>query len=186
MTFSPDGLTLATGGADGSTRLWDVRTQLPIAAPFAQRDRIYAVKFAADGRHVLSTSHTGDTRVWPLPMSAQGDSKWLTQRLQLWTAKRLGEDREMSHLSPDDWRQLKYEVDPESALSGRSNALDHRLTDIEWHEARYRDSIQDEDDFGARWHLDRLIALEPDRELHQTRRLRLPGVPESRTLNLHR
>jgi WD40 repeat protein len=68
MAFSPIGQILATGGPDGTTRLWDL--QDPTAAPQLLSGQegegpVISVAFSPDGQHLASTSPDA-TRLWDL------------------------------------------------------------------------------------------------------------------------
>ena len=53
-SLSANGRTLATGGPDGTIRLWDLRTQQPIGAPLpGVPNRQVAPQFTPDGGHLL-------------------------------------------------------------------------------------------------------------------------------------
>ncbi|MGC5011813.1 WD40 repeat domain-containing serine/threonine protein kinase [Streptosporangium sp. DT93] len=63
VTFSPDGHTLATASADGTARLWDVRTRRPIGTPLTGHvNAVESVAFSPDGRTLATAS--GDRTVW--------------------------------------------------------------------------------------------------------------------------
>ena len=82
IRFSPDGAFFATGsgegrilqdvmipqgGDDASIRLWDARTDTPLAVSTARRGRITDLCFAHDVRTLYSTDMDGSLAAWRLP-----------------------------------------------------------------------------------------------------------------------
>ncbi len=67
VTFSPDGQTLASGSADNTVRLWDLRQ--PTAAPRVLRGHenwVYSIAFSPDGQTLASGSEDKTVRLWNL------------------------------------------------------------------------------------------------------------------------
>jgi len=62
MQFSPNGKWIATGGADGLTKVWD-RTGRLVHIFGDQNDLITAVRFDPTGRHLVTTSRDGSARI---------------------------------------------------------------------------------------------------------------------------
>jgi WD40 repeat protein len=64
LAFSPDGKTLAAGGADRVIWLWDLASGKPSDAPAGHRAAVTRVVFSPDGRRVASAGQDGTVRLW--------------------------------------------------------------------------------------------------------------------------
>jgi WD40 repeat protein len=65
VAFSPDDKTLATPGADGSVRLWDVATHRQLGLPcIGHTDAVLSVAFSPDGKVLASGSADNSVRLW--------------------------------------------------------------------------------------------------------------------------
>jgi WD40 repeat protein len=65
VAFSPDGLRIAAGGADGTIWLWDAAAGQPIGQPLRGHQKIVtSVAFSPDGTRIASSSMDNTVRLW--------------------------------------------------------------------------------------------------------------------------
>jgi WD40 repeat protein len=66
--YSPDGRSILSGSADGSLRLWDVKSGEEIAEQPAHGSPISVCAVSTDGRHVVSGSVDKTLKVWDVEL----------------------------------------------------------------------------------------------------------------------
>ena len=62
--FSPDGTFLLTAGADGSARVWDVRTGALVLSMAAHDTGANRAKYTPDGLRIITSGTDGLSKVW--------------------------------------------------------------------------------------------------------------------------
>ena len=72
LAFNADGTMIATASEDGTVRLWDGETGLPIGPSFEHRGAVCAVVFDADNRRLATASQDGTARCWRVPAPITG------------------------------------------------------------------------------------------------------------------
>jgi WD40 repeat protein len=78
VAFAPDGKTLATGGRDGTVRLWDAATGKEIEEFTIPKGEITSVAFSPDGQILAASSS-----------SRSGDNKKTGGEIRLWDLRKM-------------------------------------------------------------------------------------------------
>lgn len=88
IEFDKDGNLLASAGLDGMVRVWEIQTKTELIR-FGFRDRVIALRFAADGKSVLAIDRRGQLSEWPVGYQDPADEA--CRALQ-------------RNLTPEEWR----------------------------------------------------------------------------------
>jgi hypothetical protein len=71
VTFSGDGLRLASASADGTVKVWDARSGAELLTLRGHGGPVSSVSFSADGRRIATASGDGTVKVWDARGSAE-------------------------------------------------------------------------------------------------------------------
>lgn len=108
LAFNYNGRWVATGSQDGTARVWDSYTGMPLTSSLGHPDQVSQVAFSQDGQ-VLATLSGSVVTLWNL---APNDTPaW---KLQLQTEVDTGQvldGHQVRVLTPEEWQQRKVELD---------------------------------------------------------------------------
>jgi tetratricopeptide (TPR) repeat protein len=160
VAFNPDGRTVLTGSRDKTARLWEAASGQPLAT-LRHGSYVLAVAFSPDGRTVLTGSgdfskRRGEARLWKVVTPAPDQP----QQLQAWVRWQTG-------LAFDD-RRVLLPLSPEQRLRSWQKLQqvggDWRvpISAHQWHRAEADAADRGENWFAALFHLQRLLALQPN------------------------
>ena len=64
MAFSPDSKRIAAGFEDGTARVYDARTLLPLSPLMDHSKPIVRILFSPNGNQIVTVSNNGPMRLW--------------------------------------------------------------------------------------------------------------------------
>lgn len=107
VVLSPDGTTLASGGADKVIRLWNAVDGKLVKELKADSDDVFCLVFSADGKSLFSADFKGIVRQWDVATAAV---------LKTWTAGSLAKSDRLQDIG--GIRALRLSDDGKSLLVG--------------------------------------------------------------------
>src|SRR5581483_5484429 len=76
VAYPAAGPLVATGGTDGTARIWNARDGRQLLVLHGHHATVGALDFTPDGQRLVTASEDGTVRVWKI--SAEGSRDWLT------------------------------------------------------------------------------------------------------------
>ena len=108
--FSPDGKRFATGSRDGTARVWDVNSGLPLTPPLWHGAGVCSVCFLPDGLRLFTASHDGSVRIWDVPVVPEVVPAWAAKLPRILAGELAEKERENPFAALNLWAQMQAEL----------------------------------------------------------------------------
>jgi WD40 repeat protein/tetratricopeptide (TPR) repeat protein/predicted Ser/Thr protein kinase len=157
VTFSPDSVRLATAGNDRTARVWDTVVGTALTPPLEHPHAVLGVRFSPDGHSLITTTSVGRQRTWDLPTDERPIGE-LVELSRLLAGSYIARSGAYMPVALEGqlalWARLRGKQPEFIAATG---------TEVnEWHRRRAEECEAEHRWKGTLWHVDRLIAAEPD------------------------
>jgi tetratricopeptide (TPR) repeat protein len=159
--FTPDGRFALTTGKDQMARLWEWHTGKPVAPPFPLGGWGWSALVTPDGRYAVVAG--GAPALWAFDLTdlaepADLDADELCRIGEVLSGQRLHEGSDLAALTTDEWlerwRSFRARHPKSAMLEPPDAAVWHRRQAEAFAAARRWPAVT--------WHLDRLIAAQPE------------------------
>jgi WD40 repeat protein/tetratricopeptide (TPR) repeat protein len=159
LAFSPDGGLVLTGSDDHTARLWDAATGIPVGRPLEHSGKVIALAFHPDGCLAATASADRGVRLWDIPVRIEGSALQLARWAEVTTGLELDAKGGVRKLDESTLAERRKELD---RLGVPQNAASRFAQGPEWHVRVAMNCLTNGQWFAAAWHLDRVLAAEPD------------------------
>jgi tetratricopeptide (TPR) repeat protein len=171
VTFSPDGRVILTGSDDRTARFWAAATGRPLGPPLPHQAEVWGVAISLDGRTALTGSQDRAARLWTVPIPAEGEPERVLLAVQVHTGLEFDEHGTVRPLGAEAWAERRRQLEDQGG-----SPFAPRFSLADWHDHAAEEGEQTGHSFMARWHLDRLIAAQPDEASLRSRRARVAAA----------
>jgi Flp pilus assembly protein TadD len=158
--FSPSGAILATASSDGTIRFWDAATSRLVGPPISAGADFTTLAFHPDGTLLAATGRFASPTLWRVPAAVSGTAARIRDWTRYLTTMELDATDAARGLSAGDWERAASELESQGGLPELS--LPANESEKSWHDRESAQSLRQARWFSACWHLDRLIAMEPN------------------------
>jgi WD40 repeat protein/Flp pilus assembly protein TadD len=159
LAFGPDSRLVMTGSDDGTARLWDVAAGVPVGQPLEHDGKVTKVAFSPDGRLVATAGPDRAVRLWDVPAPVRGTPAQIALWVQTATGLELDAVGAVRKLDEPGLALRRRGLD---RLGVPENAVPPFARGSEWHLRLAMSCLNNGQWFAAEWHLDRLLAAEPN------------------------
>jgi WD40 repeat protein len=168
VAYSPDGRRIASASGDQSLKVWDAATGRELLTLSGHTNLVQGVAYSPDGRRIASAGDDGTVKVWDAATGLEA----LTIRGAYPLISGVAYSPDGQHIAFTGWRGtvLVCDATPVTpAWKAERLALADRRW-LVWQRSEAEECERQNQWFAAVWHLDRLLAQDPDGADLQKRR----------------